>query len=185
MKVFHLPIGITTVNDVFRLDVPASILMSYARKNKTFRESRDAVMSDSRNACALCNNWATEAHHIKPLWACAIDTIMLAAPSSTWDAFEFAGQVRCRGRQVEFESTFAEWHSPSNLTPLCGSCHLSQQAKDDLWWKRELGLKHRLVYTIAWADLLAKAQYSLRPKCPLTLPEYIEWYMEKHYKVQP
>lgn len=173
MKVTHLPVGITSFIDVVSLDVTMSTLMKYSRKDKTYRDARNTLLTGGLGNCALCGGLANETHHIKPIWACAIEYIMSFCPTSTMDARNAIYGRLPRGS----EETFAEWHSLSNLVTLCPECHLKQQAADDRYWKKELAVKHRLVYTITWADPFIRA--GKKSHCPQTLPDYIEWYLAK------
>lgn len=175
MKVTHLPVGLTSLNDVVNLEWPINVLMKYSRQDKSYREARKILISGCCQGCEHCGGVGMEVHHRKPIWACAVDHIMSFQPSSTYDAHQNASSRLPKGS----EEAFAEWHSLSNLIVLCPECHLKQQATDDRHWKKELAVKHRLVYTITWGDRYRGFAFGKSPKCPQTLPEYIEWYLAK------
>lgn len=183
MKVFHLPRWINSLNDVVALEHSAYMLMKYARRNdKMYREAKKVLIPTyTYCTCGLCDSVGMEVHHIKPIWASAVEYIMSFSPRSTSDANSI---LKICGR-IELEGAVNEWHSPKNLIVLCRECHLKQQSVDDLTWRRKLAIQHRLAFSLRWADLFARESYRQSPKCPVELQEYIDWYLEREYQMEP
>ena len=163
MKVFYLPHFINTTDEAIPLEWPVSVLMKYARRRKSYRDERDSI----GDWCHRCGASIDDAHHIKPIWACAIEYIMANCPTSKIGADQIAKVDNIDGGLVD------KWHSSENLLPLCRQCHLMQQSYDDSVWKIRLANRYRLTFSIRWATLFDGT---------ISLQKYIDWYISKEYK---
>jgi hypothetical protein len=96
-------------------------------------------------ACEACGAIGSgEWHHIKPVWATSIDFLLSTHPQTHKEISDIAYQAFFKA----FD--FSTWHELKNLKLLCSPCHLAQQKEDDLFWRRTLARKYRLVYSYRW-----------------------------------
>lgn len=173
MKVKYIPPNLESVNDVIHLDDIVWILMRNARKHESFMESRNAKFKLS-SKCFICGGTATEAHHIKPVWACAVEFIM----SLDWRTRDDLHALRDRYTR-QTDGDFCEWHSTKNLMLMCHACHLKYQKIDDRNWRFTLSRRYRLAYTTRWTD-----GYKRGKNKSMSLSEYAAYYLSEKIRIR-
>lgn len=130
MMIRYLPPSAWFAKDMISFDYAIKNLVNYARLQ--FNPIRPAGLP----TCQACGQVGgrIEIHHIKPLWAYAIEAIIRLDPKSMDDmrritSMAYLGQIDiCAG------------NDPSNLRRLCRSCHEKAETEADAWWKRRFRL---------------------------------------------
>lgn len=146
------------------------ITMKFARRHSSAQKNMPFVLNGA--LCkAGCGDIATEAHHIKPIWALALESLAELHPQSLAD---LPGSVE---RMWTKSFDFSSWHHPANLLPLCDLCHLSEQAATDKAWRLWFARRYPVVFHRTWADALIRGQF--RKYRDVSFAEYAKMYLKK------
>lgn len=126
MKIRYLS---QSANSILCLDYAVRELAKYARRD--FDKVKALHSWSMFSVCPDCehNPVILYTHHLKPLWACAVDTLLSCHPQSME---HLAGLT-----SMAFHGTLniCDWNHPSNLRQICRYCHEKVQMSVDDYWK--------------------------------------------------
>lgn len=138
MNVQYIPDGAKDINDVINVHTYMTQVMKYARGRSSFAKNRQECTMLGR--CQVCKVLApVDAHHIKPIWAFALE-YLLNSGAQTHKAFSLAAAWTIRMHNVD------QWHSLTNLEPLCSICHEVAQKWTDQEWQGYFEANYPVVF---------------------------------------
>jgi len=142
MNVMYVTRSAKNHNDVINLH----FWMFWINKNTRsyYGHTRNVTLirnADKCEHCGLdCQQVHMEAHHIKPVWVFALETILRPFPQSREQIHLIVEALYADG------SALWELNSPGNLKPLCKSCHNEIHKAEDKKWKQYFEANYPVVF---------------------------------------
>lgn len=165
--------GYLVGGDEISLTDAVRITTKFSRRHPSAKLGALATLN-SKLCAASCGSVATEAHHIKPIWAMAVESVIDCNP------VQQGGFYRSISRMWSKSFDYSSWHHPTNLLPLCDLCHLREQEITNRVWKLSLMQRHPIVFHKTWADDYIRQQF--RKYKDVSFTEYTKMYFEKEMR---
>lgn len=139
-RIGYLPPGKTSVYDILWLDFMVQMLSRWSRRLSCYPRHHISILPYL--TCDECGaKGKIEIHHIKPVWMCAVDTILGEPPASKDDL------DRLHDKGVRGEIDLAVYHTKENLRNLCVLCHTKADKIAYRFWKSHLIKNYPIVWT--------------------------------------
>jgi len=139
MKFIYMPEHAKSTNDVLHFDTAMYNLSKLARLE--FTKLKTKIIE--KHVCTRCAVSARcELHHIKPVWAYALQAIVDQKPQSMADVQRISS--------LSFHGTIniADCNQADNLRWLCHACHTEADSEAEAYWKAYFCEHYPVVFRI-------------------------------------